>query len=226
MAIIVPAILESEMPKFQERLAAIGTFENLQRAQIDFSDGKFTPFKTVTAEEIKSLPAAIAESAVFWEAHLMVENPQNYFADLKSAGFKMVIIHFESVPTGELAKIAEVLRQMQLVPGLAISPQTAIAETSPYLKYFEQVTLLTVVPGRQGESMDLQAPVRVAELVKACGLENPAAHVEIDGGVNAENLKQFLGAGVEYIVIGSAIFKNQEASPDQSFSILREQASS
>ena len=226
MAIIVPAILESEMSKFQERLAAIETFENLERAQVDFSDGKFTPFKTISAEEIKLLPADVAGASVFWEAHLMVENPQSYFADLKSAGFKMIIVHFESVPACELAKIADILRQMQLAAGLAISPQTAIAEAQPYLKYFEQVTLLTVIPGRQGEDIDPQASARAAELVQACGIENPAIHIEIDGGVNAGNLKQFLDVGVEYIVIGSAIFKNQEMPPTQSFVILRERANS
>jgi ribulose-phosphate 3-epimerase len=220
MAIIVPAILESEASQLQEKLAMVEAFKDLQRMQIDFSDGKFTKYKTVSAAEIKGLP-----DGVLCEAHLMVENPQSYFAELKSAGFKLIIFHFEAVSPKELAEIAGVLRNMQMLAGLAISTETPLQEVLPYLNLFDQVTLLTVVPGQQGQSMDPYSIERINELNSYLKFTGAATKVEIDGGIHAKNIAFFAGLGVDYIVAGSAIFtSNKDSSPEQNFEALQKQA--
>jgi ribulose-phosphate 3-epimerase len=220
MATIVPAILESESSLLQDRLSVIEAFKDLQRMQIDFSDGKFTKYKTVSATDIKGLP-----EAVLCEAHLMVENPQSYFAELKSAGFKMVIIHFEAVNQKELAEIAGAIRSMQMLAGLAISTETPLQEVLSYLNLFDQVTLLTVVPGQQGQSMDPYAIERINELTSYIQFTGAAAKVEIDGGISAKNIGFFAGLGVDYIVAGSAIFDVAKGlSPEKNFEALQKQA--
>jgi ribulose-phosphate 3-epimerase len=220
MAIIVPAILESEVPKLKEKLAVIETFKDLQRMQVDFSDGKFTSHKTVSAADIKGL-----SDEVLCEAHLMVENPQSYFAELKSAGFKMIIIHFEAVSPKELAEIAGVIRNMQMLAGLAISTETPLQEVLPYLNLFDQVTLLTVVPGQQDQSMDPYAIERINELNSYIKFTGAATKVEIDGGIHAKNIAFFAGLGLDYIVAGSAIFEgDKDSSPEQNFETLQKQA--
>lgn len=220
MAIIVPAILESEASQLQEKLVVIETFKDLQRVQIDFSDGKFTKHKTVSAAEIKGLPEAVLS-----EAHLMVENPQSYFAELKSAGFKMIIIHFEAVSPKELADITGALRNMQMLAGLAISTETPLQGVLPYLNLFDQVTLLTVVPGQQGQSMDPYSIERINELCSYLKFIGAATKVEIDGGINAKNVGFFAGLGVDYIIAGSAIFDVAKGlPPEQNFEALQKQA--
>jgi len=220
MAIIVPALLESETSKLREKLTAAETFKDLQRLQIDFSDGKFTKHKTVPAAEIKGLP-----NGVVCEAHLMVENPRSYFVELKAVGFKMAIIHFEAVSPKELAEIAATLRNMQLLVGLAISPETPLQEVLPYLNLFDQVTLLTVVPGQQGQSMDPYSIERINELNSYLKFTGAATKVEIDGGIHAKNIAFFAGLGLDYIVAGSAIFEGaKDSSPEQNFESLQKLA--
>jgi ribulose-phosphate 3-epimerase len=211
MSVIVPAILEDTIDAFNNKLVNILRLPDLKRVQIDISDGKFTPRKTVQLSEID-----ILNPIVEWEAHLMVEDPKEYFFDAQLAGITTVIVHFEAVKEKErLQQIAEELRGMKIVPGLAINPETPVEAIFNSIELFDQVLVLGVHPGYQGQEMD----AGVLDKVKKLKNSDKNVIIEIDGGVRLTNVKQLYEAGAEMFVVGSALFDPGERnfSPQQNF---------
>lgn len=213
MPTIVPAILEENIDSFLGKQSEIFKISGLQRIQIDISDGKYTPRRTLNLSDLDVLNPAYE-----WEAHLMVENPESYFFDAKLLGFNTVIFHFEAVSDkSKLVAFAEELRAYKIRPGLAINPETPVEEMLPYVDFFEQILILAVEPGYQGQE---QAPAIVDKVQKLKKhLKN--AIIEVDGSVNSSNIVSLLQAGADLLVVGSALYSDG-LSPAQNFEKLEQ----
>lgn len=215
MAILVPSILEDTPENFYHKLTEILKIPEVQRIQVDISDGKFTPRKTVGVADLDVL-----NPAYFWEAHLMVENPKGYFLDAKIAGFNCVYFHFEAVADkNQLSVLVEELKKLKLLCGLAVNPDTRIEDILPYAADFDQILLLEVHPGYQGQKEMADAVARLQKLKNT--LKN--AKIEIDGGVKSDNIKELVRAGADYLVINSALFdpgSDGSFTPTQNFEKL------
>lgn len=198
MAIIVPAILEETKEAFLEKLSLVSKIPGVERVQVDFGDGKFIPSKLLSPAEIDGL-----NPAVLWEAHLMVNSPKD-FLDYQLSGFKVVVVHYEAFNTvDELKTALGQLKQMGFKTGVAINPETPVN----VLKDFEadQYLIMSVVPGKQGQSFIPETINRVKELRKLL----PNAIIEVDGGVNLNVAKEISDAGADLIVAGSAIIGSE-----------------
>ncbi len=211
MALIVPAILEDTPEAFVKKLALVSKISDVKRIQIDFSDGLFTPRKTIQPGELDVL------NPVFeWEAHLMVEKPTQYFFDCKLAGFTTIVVHFESViDKGQFKDLVNELRDLKVSPGLAIKPDTEVEDILEVAALFDQVLVLGVNPGYQGQEMDEAVPEKVRKLRNS--MKNVI--IEVDGGVKFSNLKNLSEAGTDLFVVGSALFDpgQNDKSPVQNF---------
>lgn len=213
MPTIVPAILEDNIDDFLDKQSEIFKIAGLQRIQIDISDGKYTPRTTLALSDLDVLNPAYE-----WEAHLMVENPQAYFFDAKLLGFNTVIFHFEAVEDkSKLSEYAEELRSYKIRPGLAINPETLVEEIFPYLEFFDQIQILGVQPGYQGQEQAVNTVDKVQKLKKH--LKN--AIIEVDGSVNSGNIVSLLEAGADLLVVGSALY-SEGLSPAQNFEKLEQ----
>lgn len=211
MAVIVPAILEADHDRFLSKVDQICKIPDLRRIQIDICDGKFAPHKTIGLNEIEVL------NPVFeWEAHLMVEKPEDYFFDLKLLGFSCAIIHYEAVSDKtQLAKLADQIHQLKMTAGLAINEKTPVEDALPFADMFDQILLLEVDPGAQGQ---VEAPDTPQRLQK---LKNSSKNliIEVDGGVNLGNARELGQAGANFLVVGSALYA-ENASPAENFEKL------
>jgi ribulose-phosphate 3-epimerase len=178
-----------------------------ERFQIDFADGKFTNYSTITLTDTPVLNPEFE-----WEAHLMVEDPQSYFLDAQISGFNTVIFHYEAVKLPEFFKsYAQDLRKMGMTVGLGLNPETLPKEVFPYLELFDQILILGVHPGKQGQNI-LPGTFEKIKEIKAF---SDKIKVEVDGGINKQNILEAMKSGVDYIVVGSAIFKNLEGGEDK-----------
>jgi ribulose-phosphate 3-epimerase len=214
MAVIVPALLEQDFNALTKRIAAIREIPHLERVQIDVINDTLAQGRTIQPAEIPILPAGIN-----WEMHLMTSDPGNFFSDARRIGCTTVIIQSESCTPEVLARLADELRTIGLVPALGVYPSTSIASVIPIAEIFEQVTLLSVEPGKQGQLMDPNAFSRVHALRNALG---SAMHIEIDGGITEHNIADAAMAGADLIVAGSAIFQNVAGSPLHNFLVLQQ----
>ncbi len=187
---IIPAILEDNLKSIQEKIELIGPIS--ERVQIDVCDGVFVDEETfLDLEKIKTLETL--------EYHLMVQNPLK-FIDIPLKKYDSVIVHVES-KNAEKA-VGEFLKKTKRV-GVCKNPETPVSEIEKYIDKVNFVQFLTVSPGKQGQEL-LEKPFHEAAEFKK---KHPTISVQIDGGVNDENLTRIVESKIYNLVTGSAIFK-------------------
>lgn len=193
---IIPAILERTLEKFNQDLKAVLGLKNIQTVQIDFADGNFVSTKTLTVEEIK-----LPKSSVQFEAHLMVDHPKN-FAAYHAAGFKRIIVHYEAFHSElDLEAAVEEIKRLQMVPAIAIAPTSQVSVIRYLVDTISHFTLLGVVPGKQGQKMLAGTKRRLREMRDLA----PGASIEVDGGVNIDNIAKLIDNGATACVVGSGL---------------------
>lgn len=216
MSKILPSILEDSPELFQKKLAEVLKISEINRIQIDFSDGKFTPRKTFEVSDLDGL-----NPAYVWEAHLMVEDPNQHFLDAKIAGFNALIFHYEAVSDKQkIQNFVTELRGLKISPGLAINPETEPEQIADILQIFDLVLVMGVKPGYQGQQMLAGTAEKIAKLKKLA----KNVKIEVDGGVKSANIKQMAEAGADFINVGSALFDRGESgtvTPLQNFENLQ-----
>lgn len=213
MSVIVPAILEQTKPAFDEKADLLVRILGVERIHVDFADGLFVPNKTIPASELDVLNPAFE-----WEAHLMIENPQD-FLDYKIAGFKYIVVHFEAfADIVDLRQAIEEIKRIGAKPGIAINPSTAIAKLYSVRNLADYFMIMSVNPGFQGAAFVKQTPERVTELRKLI----PNAIIEVDGSINETTIQPVIQARPGLLVVGSAIVKS--ADPESAFRKLQAMA--
>ncbi len=192
--LIVPAILTDSFATFKEQLAKIdGHFSSLQ---IDVLDGIFLPNKTFSErEELKDI-----NSEAYFELHLMVKDPIAEIAKWKEIdSVTGVVFHIEADVNPE--ECIKIIRANNWKVGLALNPETPIAQIMPYVNLVDEILFMTVHPGQQGAKFLPETLEKIKEF-KKLGLN---VIVSADGGINKTTIKSVVDAGAEKLYIGSAI---------------------
>lgn len=203
---IVPAILTSDPEALRTMVRQVEGFAGY--AQFDFMDGRFVPTRSVSLEDLAAISIGFE-----WEAHIMVEQPVTYFADLKRLGASKVIFHYEAAPSP-----ADTIRQARVLGlevGMAINPDTPLTAILPFVHDLDVILFMTVRPGYYGSKFEPQVMDKIAAFRRT----HPASRIEVDGGVNETNIAMIADAGVADICVGSAIFLRP--SPAESYHHLQ-----
>ena len=195
---VVPAIEETTKEEFKYTLAKVISFA--KRVHVDFNDGSFQGFTTVKPEDLSGLLADKADHINF-EAHLMVAKPFDYIPKLKELGFKKFIIQWES--PDNIRDIVEELMGEDVLVGVAVAPETLVADLEPVLELLDSVTIMTVVPGKQGQDFLPENLKKIQELQD----EGFFGEIQVDGGVNEEDIKSIISFCPETVIVGSFIVK-------------------
>ncbi|MEJ2047584.1 MAG: ribulose-phosphate 3-epimerase, partial [Dehalococcoidia bacterium] len=178
--------------------------------QFDIMDGRFVPSQSIKCEHIAALNTTLS-----WEAHLMVEKPEDYAADFMKAGARRITFHHEASPHPE--KVIKLIKDLGLEAGLALNPETPVATVLPLVSEVASVLLLTVHPGFYGSPFIPEVLQKVAELRRVY----PEIEIGVDGGIKEANIAQVARAGVDAICVGSAVFlKPQPAESYRHLSTL------
>jgi len=204
---IVPAILTDDPHALEKMVRQTETFTDY--VQIDFMDGAFVPSRSVSWREI-----ARVRPAIDWEAHLMVQNPQDYLPGFREAGAKEIFFHYEA--TSQPLKIVEKVQKLGLRAGIAVNPETPVSAIMPFARAIDSVLFMSVHPGYYGSRFLPEVLDKVKEFRRL----QPGKKVGIDGGVKEDNLLQVAQSGVDFICVGSAIF----LQPDPAASFRRLQS--
>lgn len=170
----------------------------------DVMDGHFVPnlsYGAMLIERVRPLTSA------FFDAHLMISNPEKYVDDYIKAGCDSITVHIEALP--EPQGLLDQLHSAGVVPGLAISPQTPLEKIEPYLASCGLVLVMSVEPGFGGQSFIETSPERIRQLKS---MISPETILSVDGGVDPGTIGAAARAGANYFVVGSAIFSQSDYS--------------
>jgi len=215
---VIPGILEKHWIEIERKINLVKPFaksaSNAAAAiHIDIIDGKFAP-KTTFLDPAPFAKYTLPSSgqALFFEAHLMVEDPIKYLKPFAKAGFKRFLGHIEKMPDQE-----EFVAQGQLLGevGLAVDGPTDLSSVKVPYEDLDCVLIMTIKAGESGQEFNPEYLEKVRTLRQAQGQFLP---IEIDGGINDKTIVQARDDGATRFVANSFIFKSQD--PQAQFSLL------
>lgn len=181
MVNIVPTILALDKNFFEERLCKVWGIA--KKVQVDIMDGKLVETKTIEPELISSI-----DTIVEFEAHLMVEKPENWVKRCADSGFNAVYGQVEKM--SDPVKFIADAQALGMRVGLAYDIETSVKELEKYVDDLDGVLLLSVPMGASGQKFDervLKKIIEVREMSKS-------VKIVVDGGINVENIKKCFGA--------------------------------
>jgi ribulose-phosphate 3-epimerase len=211
---IAPSILSADFSRLGEEIEAVerGGADILH---VDVMDGHFVPNITVGLPVVKSIASA---TKLPIDAHLMISEPGSYAEHFVDAGAKMVSVHVEA--DAHLHRTLTSIKKAGARAGAAVNPSTPISSLEEILPHADYVLVMSVNPGFGGQrfiSTSIDKVRRLRRMIEERKLET---RIEIDGGIDLENIAAVVAAGVEIIVAGSAIFG--AADPGAAVRELRE----
>ena len=145
---------------------------------------------------------------MFFDVHLMINDPIRYIDDFVKAGADIITIHVESCADPLLALRA--IREKEVRAAISLSPATPIERILPYLSEVDMVLVMTVVPGFGGQAFMPEMLEKVRALKRYAAAHHLSYDIEVDGGLSASNIGEATEAGANIIVAGSAIFKSKK----------------
>ena len=191
---VTPAILANDLPTFTGLVKLAETFADY--VQIDIMDGEFVPSTGISAAELAGVKSLLRS-----EAHLMVTKPEDWLEAVANFGSEEVIFHYEAV--ADPSATIDLLRDTNFRAGLAVNPDTPVAEFMSLADRVDTVMFMAVNPGFYGAPFIPAVIDKIRELRAA----RPWLNIGVDGGINLETAFIAKDAGADFVCVGSAIFK-------------------
>jgi len=212
---ISPSILSADFSKLGSEI------QNLEKAKadlihIDVMDGHFVPNITIGPEVINKLRKY---TTLPFDVHLMISPVHNFIKNFAEAGADIITIHPEA--TQDLVSSIEKIKSFNKKAGVSLNPETSIDKVLPILNLIDLVLVMSVNPGFGGQKFMKQTLEKVKLLRKEIDTKKQKTLIEIDGGINFENSKIAIEAGVDILVSGTTIFKENGGNLKKNIQLLR-----
>ena len=197
---IAPSLLSADFARLGEEIRAVEA-GGARVLHVDVMDGKFVPNITIGLPVVRSI-RKVTELTI--DTHLMIEEPGRYAAEFAKAGADMVSVHVEA--DAHLHRTLSSIRDAGAKAGVAINPATSLSTLDEVLAFADFVLLMSVNPGFGGQKFIPIALDKLKRLKRTIDDRGLKTRIEIDGGIDASNIAEVVGAGAEIIVAGSAVF--------------------
>ena len=198
--LIAPSILSANFAALGEEIAAVER-GGADLIHVDVMDGHFVPNLTIGPAVVRALKGV---AKVPLDVHLMITDPDRFIEAFANAGAAMISVHVEVLP--HLHRTVHAIKALGVKAGVVINPATAVGAIEPIAADVDYLLVMSVNPGFSGQTFIPSSEAKV-EAVRSLldRLENPAP-VEIDGGIDLQNIARVVAAGARIVVAGAAIF--------------------
>jgi ribulose-phosphate 3-epimerase len=201
---IAPSVLPADFSRLGDEVAKLEA-AGVDRIQWDVMDGRFVPNLTFGPDVIK---ACRAHASVLFEAHLMVEEPDELASRYVDAGCELLIVHAEA--TRHLHRTLGHIRELGARAAVALNPATPASAIENVLDLVELVLVMTVNPGFGGQAYIATMEPKIAT-VRALVLEGGHdVDIEVDGGIGPASIQGAVSAGANVLVAGSSLYRDPE----------------
>ena len=212
---ISPSILSADFSKLGSEI------QNLEKAKadlihIDVMDGHFVPNITIGPEVINKLRKY---TSLPFDVHLMISPVHDFIKNFAEAGADIITIHPEA--TNDLVSSIQKIKSFNKKAGVSLNPKTSVKKVLPVLKLIDLVLVMSVNPGFGGQKFIKDTLEKVKILRKEIDTKKLKTQIEIDGGINFENAIMAKKAGVDILVSGTTIFKENGGNLEKNIQLLR-----
>ena len=200
MKIIAPSILAADFSNLSQqiRYVEMGAADWIH---CDIMDGKFVPNITFGPLVVSAINKA---TRLPLDVHLMIENPDNYIEDFINAGADYLTIHQEEVK--HLHRSVSLIKELGAKAGVAINPATPVSTVTEIAEFVDMILIMSVNPGFGGQQFIESSLNKISQLKMLREEKGLNFIIEVDGGINKNNIKQISNAGCDVFVAGSSIF--------------------
>ncbi|HXX45980.1 MAG TPA: ribulose-phosphate 3-epimerase [Candidatus Acidoferrales bacterium] len=197
---IAPSILAANFSRLGDEIRAVEQ-GGADVIHVDVMDGHFVPNISIGVPVVQSLSKA---TRLPLDVHLMIERPEKYIEEFVRAGASRVLIHEEA--TVHLDRALGMIRESGAEAGAVINPATPVTMLAEVLNKVDTVLVMSVNPGFGGQKFIPGALEKIRQLNQWRARYNGAFRIEVDGGVDADNVAELAQAGANTFVAGTSIF--------------------
>ena len=212
--LIAPSLLSADFSNLKKDIEMVNESQ-ADWFHLDIMDGHFVPNISFGIPVVKSIKK---HSKKTLDVHLMIKNPEDYIEKFIEVGADILTIHVEACKENT-AHILKEIKERNIKAGLAINPNTDYKVIEDHINYIDMVCLMGVFPGFGGQKIIDSTFERCKGIREIIVKNEKKCHLEIDGGVTAENAKKLLESGADVLVAGSYVFHSND--PKESISMLR-----
>ena len=213
---ISPSILSGDFSKLGDDIKRLED-SGADMIHVDVMDGHFVPNLTIGPPVIKSLRKY---TKLPFDVHLMIDPVDKYIKDYSDAGADIITFHPEA--TNNVSETINLIKSLNKKVGISLNPDTEIKAAKEHLDKIYLVLIMSVYPGFGGQKFINDVVKKIKDLDKIRKDYDLNFKIEIDGGINFETSKIAVGAGVDILVSGTTIFKENNGDLKKNIKILKQ----
>ena len=202
MPIIAPSILAADFANLEREVTMINE-SMADWIHVDVMDGVFVPNISFGIPVIDAIRKHAKKPL---DVHLMIVQPERYVEAFQKAGAEILTVHLEA--STHLHRTLQQIKAAGMKAGVAVNPHTSVSLLKDTIVDIDLVCMMSVNPGFGGQKFIENTYRKVAELRNLIESQRSSAQIEIDGGVNQQNAKPLLDAGVDVLVAGNFVFSS------------------
>ena len=200
MNYLSPSLLSADFAKLGEDVKLIDR-AGAQYVHIDVMDGIFVPSISFGLPVIKSIRPYTER---VFDVHLMIDEPVRYVKEFADTGADLITVHAEAC--GHLDRTVMAIKELGKKAAVALNPATDLSCLEYILPSLDMVLIMSVNPGFGGQKFIPYSMDKIRDLKKMIDNRGLNTDIQVDGGVNLDNVEEIINAGANIIVAGSAVF--------------------